>query len=144
MGIKTTGIGAPGRWLPGVLLLLLVFAASAAGVYPSPAAAADQKPDAVVEIVNISFKAEKITIKAGNTVEWRNTSLLAHTVTADPALAAKKSSVQLPDGAETFNSGILNPNATFRHTFTVPGTYRYFCMPHEATGMVGEIIVEKK
>jgi len=27
------------------------------------------------------------------------------------------------------------------HTFTIPGVYDYLCMPHEAAGMVGRIIV---
>jgi plastocyanin len=25
----------------------------------------------------------------------------------------------------------------------VPGTYRYFCLPHEKAGMVGVIVVKK-
>ena len=28
-------------------------------------------------------------------------------------------------------------------TLTVPGVYDYYCMPHEAAGMVGRIIVGK-
>ena len=27
------------------------------------------------------------------------------------------------------------------HTFTIPGVYDYLCMPHEAAGMVGRIVV---
>jgi plastocyanin len=30
----------------------------------------------------------------------------------------------------------------FRHTFTVPGEYRYVCVPHDMVGMVGTVIVE--
>ncbi|MCL5279758.1 MAG: plastocyanin/azurin family copper-binding protein [Planctomycetes bacterium] len=32
----------------------------------------------------------------------------------------------------------------FQHTFEVPGTYVYFCLPHEAMGMVGKVTVQKK
>jgi plastocyanin len=37
---------------------------------------------------------------------------------------------------------IANPGNTYQHTFTVPGTYRYFCQPHESNGMVGEVVVK--
>ncbi|RME57663.1 MAG: halocyanin, partial [Candidatus Dadabacteria bacterium] len=77
-------------------------------------------------------------------VEWTNTSPIVHTVTADPKKATLEDSTKLPKGAKPFNSGNLEPNAVFRHTFTVPGTYRYFCIPHEAAMMRGEIVVEEK
>jgi hypothetical protein len=32
--------------------------------------------------------------------------------------------------------------AAFDVTLTVPGVYDYFCLPHEAAGMVGRIVVE--
>jgi hypothetical protein len=34
------------------------------------------------------------------------------------------------------------PGGRFRHTFTEPGRYRYFCPSHEADKMVGEVIVQ--
>ena len=119
------------------LALTLAMALSAVG---SPTAAA---PAARVTMTNeLGFAPRKITIKVGQTVEWRNRSFLVHTVTADPKLAADRKDVALPAGAKAFNSGSLQPKATFRHSFTVAGTYRYFCIPHEAAGMVGEVIVK--
>jgi plastocyanin len=98
---------------------------------------------AVVEMTgNLRFQPETITISAGDTVEWRNTSGAVHTVTADPQKAADPSNVHLPRGAQTFDSGIVQPGGTFQHTFTVPGRYQYVCLPHEAAGMIGEVIVE--
>jgi plastocyanin len=98
--------------------------------------------DALVRMSGFSFMPKHITIKAGQSVEWNNTAALeTHTVTADPALAKTKDSVALPPGAATFNSGDLKPTQTFRYVFTVPGTYRYFCIPHERMGMVGEVEV---
>ena len=120
------------------LALTLAMALSAVG---SPTAAA--APTARVTMTNdLGFSPPRITIKVGQTVEWRNASFLVHTVTADPKLAADRKDVALPAGAKTFNSGKLQPNATFRHTFAVAGTYRYFCIPHEAAGMVGEVVVK--
>jgi len=101
------------------------------------------EPAAVVGMTNtLTFSPLSVTIRVGETVEWRNTSLLIHTVTGDPAKATVDGSVSLPPGAESFDSGNMNPEATFRHTFQTPGTYRYFCIPHEGTRMRGTVIVE--
>jgi hypothetical protein len=35
----------------------------------------------------------------------------------------------------------VNPGDHFEVTLTVPGVYDFFCLPHEAAGMVGRIIV---
>lgn len=99
--------------------------------------------DVLVRMSGFSFVPKHITINAGQSVEWNNTAALeTHTVTADPKLAKNKESVILPAGAATFNSGDLKPGQTFRYVFTVPGTYRYFCIPHERMGMVGEVEVK--
>ena len=92
--------------------------------------------------VTLKYSPRKLTITAGDTVEWKNKSPFDHTVTADPGLARHKENVLLPKRAEPFHSGTIGPNETFRYTFTVPGTYRYFCVPHEENGMVGEVVVE--
>ncbi len=91
----------------------------------------------------LKFEPPKIIIKAGQTVEWLNASVLVHTVTADPKLAADQSHVQLPENAAPFNSGNIAPEGVYKHTFNTPGQYRYFCIPHEATNMVGAVLVEK-
>ncbi len=93
----------------------------------------------------LEFIPKRIAIDAGQTVLWKNTSDIPHTVTADPAQAIRpQDHVQLPEGAETFDSGTMQPGDTFRHTFTVPGLYRYFCVPHEMNGMVGEVEVRQE
>jgi plastocyanin len=74
-------------------------------------------------------------------VTWRNTSQLTHTVTDDPAKATNQADAQLPSGVQAWDSGDLNAGQTFTHTFDVAGTYKYFCQPHEAAGMVGTIVV---
>jgi len=103
---------------------------------------ASEKPAVVVGMTNtMTYTPDTVRVQVGETVRWKNSSDVMHTVTADPAEAFKDASVMLPDGAETFNSGNLSPSATFEHTFEVAGTYRYFCMPHEAVGMYGTVIV---
>lgn len=108
-----------------------------AEVAPPPA-------DAEVEMTNrLRFLPDTVRIRVGEAVRWRNTSDLLHTVTADPEKATRSGSVRLPSGASSFDSGNLPPGEEFRHTFTVPGTYEYFCVPHEAAGMTGVVIVSQ-
>ncbi len=97
---------------------------------------------AVVQLTNmLTFDPKVDTITAGETVEWDNGSLLVHTVTADPSKATQDGSAALPEGAEPFDSGNIEPDGKFTHRFTVPGLYRYFCIPHEGASMIGEIVV---
>jgi plastocyanin len=99
-------------------------------------------PAAVVGMTNtLSFTPDTVRIEAGETVRWKNNSVIVHTVTADPEEATMDKSVRLPEEASSFHSGDLEPKATFEHTFEVPGRYRYFCVPHEAA-MRGTVIVE--
>lgn len=101
-------------------------------------------PAATVGMTNsMKFEADTVKISAGETVKWENSSLLAHTVTGDPAESSIEGSAKLPEGAEPFDSGMMDPEETFSHTFEVPGTYQYFCIPHEGTKMYGWVIVEE-
>ena len=70
---------------------------------------------AVIHIKNLAYGKGSVTIKAGTTVEWVNDDPLAHTVVATDS---------------TFDSGLIEPGATWRHLFSVPGTYTYSCRPH--------------
>jgi len=88
-----------------------------------------------------AFEPAEITVKAGDTVRWRNQSLIEHSVVCDPAKAKDRSSVSLPTGAAPFDSGPFSDGATFEQLFTTPGTYVYFCREHEAMGMVGKVTV---
>lgn len=92
----------------------------------------------------LSFSPDRVTVRVGDIVEWRNRSLFTHTVTADPAKAADPAHVALPPGATAFESGPVPAGQIFRHRFTVPGTYKYVCLPHEGFGMRGTIVVEPR
>lgn len=98
---------------------------------------------AVVKITHQEmFSPKTLTIRAGDTVEWINSSGAVHTVTDDPALAATPKDATLPKGAAPFNSGFLKAGQAYRHRFTAPGQYRYFCLLHESSGMVGAVLVK--
>lgn len=100
-----------------------------------------------------AFLPAEYTVSVGETVRWRNTSARRHTVTARTN--------GLPDEADYFASGgyadeetalegwrsgyggNVDSGETYEHTFSVPGTYQYYCIPHEAAGMDGRIVVEE-
>ena len=92
---------------------------------------------------DLSFDPEEVTIRVGETVTWRNTSSVDHTATDDPSKAQDAANAVLPEGAEPWDSGTIEPGAEWSHTFDVPGEYTYFCIPHEAAGMVARLTVEE-
>jgi plastocyanin len=87
-----------------------------------------------------------VTVHVGQTLTWVNASSLPHTTTDDPAknpvAQAHPEYAQLPAGAAPWDSGLLQPGESFSQSFTVPGTYHYFCIPHVLSGMRGTITVQ--
>jgi plastocyanin len=137
----------------GILVAVLALAAACAPSGAStttgstPAAAASTPGPAAPSAATVSmtdalkFEPATVTVARGGTVTWTNSTATMHTVTDDPSKAANKADAALPSGAQPWDSGTLNPGQTFSHTFDTPGTYKYFCTPHEAAGMVGTITV---
>lgn len=98
------------------------------------------------------FQPDELTVSVGTTVTWENVSEVGHTVTAYVD--------EIPDDAEYFASGGFDAEQaardgytqdlegniaaeeTYEYTFDTPGTYEYFCVPHEGT-MTGTITVEE-
>jgi plastocyanin len=70
------------------------------------------------------FNPHEVSIRAGQSVEWRNTSTWSHTVTG-----------------EGFDSGDVKPGQVFSHTFAKAGRYEYICKPHKGLGMHGVVVV---
>lgn len=126
---------------PVAVLAAAGFLALGAGLRAAPAAGSVA---AHVTMDNqVDFHPKSVTVHVGQAVEWSNGGLMIHSVTADPSLAVHDTDVHLPVGAKPFDSGNLRRGDTYRHTFQVPGRYRYFCVPHEADGMVGTVVVER-
>ncbi|MBR9990701.1 MAG: hypothetical protein KFH98_13155 [Gemmatimonadetes bacterium] len=107
----------------------------------APADAGDIAAD-VTMTDRLLFAPDTVVIRVGSAVRWTNTSVLPHTVTADPDKVVRGANVQLPAGADPFDSGNMDPGAVYVHRFTVPGTYRYVCVPHELAGMIGVVLVQ--
>ena len=77
---------------------------------------------------NFAFNPQDLTVPADTTVTWTNPD-----------------TVDTPSPGTTGRStpACSDPGQTFKYTFTTPGTYRYFCIPHGSpgAGMHGTIIV---
>ncbi|MBI2916528.1 MAG: cupredoxin domain-containing protein [Chloroflexi bacterium] len=91
---------------------------------PTPTPVPGPAPTGDVTMGASSFSPGSLTVAAGKTVVWANTSSLPHTVTA---------------GDGSFDSGVLMPGATYSRTFATSGTHSYTCILH--SGMAGSITV---
>lgn len=97
------------------------------------------------------FLPDEYETTVGETVTWKNTSTKAHTVTAYDTAIPEEAQYFASGGfdsqAEAIDAwydrfgGRLNAGDSFSHTFDVPGEYRYYCIPHDAAGMVATVIV---
>jgi plastocyanin len=118
--------------------------AFAFGVFLFPSAGTANQPAAVIKMLDTSpsFQPSMVTIKVGDTVEWENVGSSVHHATNNHDIAIKGDEVSSPSRELVFDSGFLRPGDTFWHTFTSPGTYRYVCVVHEPSGMIGQIVVK--
>jgi plastocyanin len=89
-----------------------------------------------------TFQPSALTVKVGDTVEWKNVGTTVHHASTDSSSAINPADVSKPSSAKPFDSGFLQPGQSFTYTFTVPGKYKYICAPHETSGMSGEITVK--
>jgi plastocyanin len=76
------------------------------------------------EIRGMTFVQKRLEIAAGTTVRWTNNDMVVHTVTAD-------------DGS--WDSGAIEPGATWTRTFDSAGDYSFHCTPHPF--MKGVVVV---
>ena len=129
----------PFRIVPFTIPALLLAGCGMSGPAHGPAS---PNAGATVTMGFGSFDPETIHIKSGQSVEFRNTAIITHSVNDDPKLAEDAKDASEPAGAPAFNSGDIAPGEVFTQTFTQPGTYTYFCTHHEDDGMVGTIIVD--
>lgn len=121
-----------------------------AGSVAGDAAAQAGKQHVVEMTDDLVFVPDEITIAPGDTVVWENVGQIGHSVTAYED--------EIPEGAAYFASGGFDAEQAARqaypsqgdiaggeryeHTFSVEGTYEYFCIPHESVGMVGTVVVQ--
>jgi plastocyanin len=79
-------------------------------------------------------------VTPGTTVRWVVRENVHTTTAYHPR--NDRHPLRIPERAAPWDSGFLvNPGDHFDVTLGVPGVYDYYCMPHEAAGMVGRIVV---
>jgi plastocyanin len=90
----------------------------------------------------VGFDPVGILVRPGDTVRWiMDSPGNPHTTTAYHPRNGRHS-LRIPEGATPWDSGFLvNVGDGFEVVLTVEGVYDYFCLPHEAAGMVGRIVV---
>ena len=100
------------------LVALLVFAPSAWS----------QGQEVTVRMEDNFFDQANITVEPGTTVTWVQSGNNPHTTTSYDGL---------------WDSGMIEGGSggTFSFTFEEPGTYDYYCIPHESMGMIGSVTV---
>lgn len=100
------------------LVALLVFAPSAWA----------QDQEVTVRMEDNFFDPANMTVEPGTTVTWVQSGNNPHTTTSYDGL---------------WDSGLIEGGSggTFSFTFEEPGTYDYFCIPHEQLGMIGSVTV---
>lgn len=80
--------------------------------------------NASVQIADMAFAPADVTVNVGDTVTWTNTDPMIHTVTST---------------TNAFDSDDMDEGDSYSVTFTAPGTYDYYCVPHPF--MTGTITV---
>ena len=75
----------------------------------------DPAAPAVVHVVmrNMKFDPATLEVKRGDVVEWKNEDITPHTATS-----------------ASFDSGSIDPDKSWRHTFGEPGNFPYACTFH--------------
>jgi len=141
MGVRAFSFSAK-RALP---IIAAIAALAVAGPMQSVTVVADE-PAVIVKMRDMppSFDPSQVTINVGDTIKWENTGNSVHHATDDHEMAIKGDDVKSPPGTEAFDSGFMRPGESFTHTFTTPGIYKYVCVAHEASGMIGEVIVKAR
>ena len=87
-----------------------------------------QGQNVTVSMEDNFFDQANITVEQGTTVTWVQNGENPHTTTSYDGL---------------WDSGMMagGSGATSSFTFDEPGTYDYYCIPHESQGMVGTVTV---
>ena len=117
-----------GSKMKGLLLIILA-------MFVSNASFAE---DQTIEMLNkldkrsMVYSQEIVRINSGDTVSW---------ISTDPGHNVEFISKNgVPEGVDKFKSKVGKDT---QYTFTIPGIYAYWCVPHKTMGMIGFVIVDE-
>jgi len=86
----------------------------------------------------LGFFPPSITVKAGETIEFVNNKAFPHNVVFDEDNVPAGVNVDAISHEDYLNG----PGEKVTNKFDTPGTYGYYCEPHQGAGMAGTIIVQ--
>ncbi|MGB9952493.1 DUF5059 domain-containing protein [Haloarcula marismortui] len=108
--------------------------------------------DHVVDMQAVAFNPEELTVSVGDKVAWKHAGGEAHNVVAYEEELPEDATYWASGGFETESAaregwengkGAVQSGQSYVHTFETAGEHGYFCVPHEAAGMVGTVVVEE-
>lgn len=103
------------KWILG-WTCVLALAVGASTFFSSVARAQKHAPQTrTVVIHNFAFHPAELTVNVGDTIVWKNTDIVSHTVTA-------------VDGS--FDSDEIKPGKSWKLVAKKAGTFAYACSPH--------------
>ncbi len=117
-------------------VVVIAMAGLASRAVPVGAEPGGRKEPAALIVISDApseFMPRTVTVRVGDTVEWRNTGGIAHSVEFVGEI--------LPEGTASSQSGVMAPGKTYSFTFKAPGSYAYICRFHVINGMIGKIVV---
>lgn len=112
-------------YLSGAPDISVVHARSAAEQHASRHAAAAKHH--VILIRQVTFEPKVLIVGVGDSIEWQNKDIVAHTATSD---------------RKGFDSAIIPPGATWSFVAKKRGTYSYTCTLHP--NMKGKLVVRER
>jgi len=121
-------------WSACTVMLVLACMVAGCSSYQAPATPATvttlvpSGEASTVNIKDLAFSPSTLMVKTGTTVTWVNLDTAPHTITSDPGSPV------------AFSSDSLSTGASYRFTFSQPGTFAYHCTIHPK--MRGTIIVQ--
>jgi plastocyanin len=108
--------------------------------------------DHVVDMEAVAFAPEELTVSVGDKVAWEHVGGEPHSVTAYEDEIPEDATYWASGGFESESAaregwengeGAVQSGQSYVHTFETAGEHGYVCIPHEAAGMVGTVIVEE-
>lgn len=87
------------------------------------------------------FDPVGLHVKPGTTITFVNVGQTQHCATSYTPDNGVVQQSRIPDGADSWDSGLLGDGQTFQVKVTKEGVYDFYCTPHRALGMVGRIVV---
>lgn len=119
---------------------------------PNVAEGVPEDADHIVAMEAVTFEPAELTVAVGDTVAFEYAAGEPHTVTARSDGLAEGATYWASGGFESEEAaiagweegeGAVQSGQSYVHTFETAGEHAYYCIPHEAAGMEGTILVEE-